>query len=486
MSNLVNLESNKKKPLYSLKAPTSKAVRRSGNKSGQYYRTEFMRDRDRILYSKAFRRLAGKTQVYLFGIDDHRRNRLTHTLEVSQIARSIAKSLQLDSDLTEAIALGHDLGHTPFGHAGERALHEIMTPQQNHALGNDCPLSLQGNDIVSENWKQYLGFKHNLQSLVCCMELEKNYGNYGLDLTNYTLYGIQSHSKSRYNSQKVCNYDMLGFYDRYLDFCKPNKSKNSAWSLECLVVAEADEIAQRHHDVEDALRGELISRQELISIIWDCFTHEVTKKRLPSEKKLLEMDAETFISNISRYIVDMLVSRLIESSVKNINQMIHQEKLKGKLFADYTGSDKFSNSEWMNRLICYSETKTDTRFEEAVSKFENLISERVLSSHDIQTIDAKGKYIIRKLFQAYYSTPQQLPDHCVLEFLNWFNSEKYSRDKLNETILKNGIGSLRADFVRVIRDLGVEDKLKLMRVICNYIAGMTDSYCQKMYEQLYG
>lgn len=91
------------------------------------YRNDFMRDRDRVLYSSAFRRMAGKTQIYLTGTDDHCRNRLTHTLEVSQIARTIAKALRLDENLTEAIALAHDLGHTPFGHAGEQRLHEIMT-----------------------------------------------------------------------------------------------------------------------------------------------------------------------------------------------------------------------------------------------------------------------------------------------------------------------------------------------------------------------
>lgn len=93
------------------------------------YRTEFMRDRDRLMYATAFRRLSGKTQIYTVGGDDHRKNRLTHTLEVAQIARTIAAALGFDTDLAEAIALGHDFGHTPFGHAGERMLHEIMIPE---------------------------------------------------------------------------------------------------------------------------------------------------------------------------------------------------------------------------------------------------------------------------------------------------------------------------------------------------------------------
>lgn len=110
----------------SLRAPISLVRRVGASSATQSYRSDFMRDRDRVLYSRAFRRLAGKTQVYLTGADDHLRTRLTHTLEVSQIARTISQQLQLDCDLTEAIALGHDIGHTPFGHAGERMLHELM------------------------------------------------------------------------------------------------------------------------------------------------------------------------------------------------------------------------------------------------------------------------------------------------------------------------------------------------------------------------
>lgn len=99
------------------------------------YRTEFMRDRDRIMYATAFRRLSGKTQIYTVGSDDHKKNRLTHTLEVSQIARTIASALGFDTNLTEAIALAHDFGHTPFGHAGEQILHEIMIPGSRYVRG---------------------------------------------------------------------------------------------------------------------------------------------------------------------------------------------------------------------------------------------------------------------------------------------------------------------------------------------------------------
>ena len=116
-------------PNFDFKAPIEFAARAETPESeNPPYRSDFMRDRDRVMYSASFRRLAGKTQIYLAGKNDNQRNRLTHTLEVSQIARTISQALGLDCDLTEAIALGHDIGHTPFGHAGEQILHEIMVP----------------------------------------------------------------------------------------------------------------------------------------------------------------------------------------------------------------------------------------------------------------------------------------------------------------------------------------------------------------------
>ena len=166
-------------------------------------RTEFQRDRDRILHSKAFRRLKHKTQVFIAPEGDHFRTRLTHTLEVAQIARTIARALQLNEDLTEAIALGHDLGHTPFGHAGEEVLDQIMPG----------------------------GFHHNRQSLrvVDCLEQGK-----GLNLTEEVRNGILHHTG--------CDYP---------------------FTLEGQVVKIADRIAYINHDIDDAIRGSIIKDQDL-------------------------------------------------------------------------------------------------------------------------------------------------------------------------------------------------------------------------------
>jgi dGTPase len=176
-------------------------------------RTEFQRDRDRIIHSKAFRRLKHKTQVFIAPSGDHYVTRLTHTLEVSQIARSIARALKLNEDLVEAISLGHDLGHTPFGHAGEEVLNELYSR----------------------------GFSHNEQSLRVVESLEKD--GKGLNLTWEVREGILKHSKSR--------DDILG------------QSQDTPSTLEAQICKLADSVAYINHDIGDALRAGLIVEDDL-------------------------------------------------------------------------------------------------------------------------------------------------------------------------------------------------------------------------------
>lgn len=183
-------------------------------------RTVYQRDRDRILHCKAFRRLKHKTQVFLSPMGDHYRTRLTHTLEVAQIARTIAKSLDLNEDLTEAIALGHDLGHTPFGHAGERTLNEVCS----------------------------LGFKHYVQSIRVVERLEDN--GKGLNLTKEVRDGILNHRTSGHPS-----------------------------TLEGKVVRLSDKIAYINHDIDDAIRGKIISEKDIPGKYTEILGN-TTKKRL--------------------------------------------------------------------------------------------------------------------------------------------------------------------------------------------------------------
>ena len=182
-------------------------------------RTDFQRDRDRIIHSKAFRRLKHKTQVFLSPESDHYRTRLTHTLEVSQIARTVARALRLNEDLTEAIALGHDLGHTPFGHAGERALNDLMP----------------------------FNFTHFEQSVRVCEHIEKE--GRGLNLTYEVLNGIERHTKGEW-----------------------------ANTLEGKLVRFADRIAYINHDIDDAVRAGVISNDDIPQEIRDVLGHTKTKR----------------------------------------------------------------------------------------------------------------------------------------------------------------------------------------------------------------
>jgi len=178
-------------------------------------RTEFQRDRDRIIHSKSFRRLKHKTQVFIAPFGDHYRTRLTHTLEVSQIARTISRALRLNEDLTEAIALGHDLGHTPFGHTGEEALNKVYPG----------------------------GFRHNEQSLRVVEKLE---GEGGLNLTWEVKDGILNHSQE---GEKILS----------------KNARNAPHTLEAEVVKIADPLAYVNHDIDDAIRAKLINEKDLPS-----------------------------------------------------------------------------------------------------------------------------------------------------------------------------------------------------------------------------
>ena len=192
-------------------------------------RTEFQRDRDRIVHSSAFRRLVYKTQVFLNHEGDLFRTRLTHSLEVAQLARSVARTLALNEDLVETIALAHDLGHTPFGHAGQDALHDCM--------------------------RDHGGFEHNLQSLRVVDELEERYPAYnGLNLSFETREGILKHC-SRANAEKIEAAEPQGVARRFIDGTQP--------SIEAQLCNLADEIAYNAHDIDDGVRSGLLTMQQL-------------------------------------------------------------------------------------------------------------------------------------------------------------------------------------------------------------------------------
>jgi len=207
-------------------------------------RNDFRRDCDRIIHSSAFRRLAHKTQVFVFHEGDHFRTRLTHTLEVVQIARSIARALGLDEDLAEGLALAHDLGHTPFGHAGERALDACLA---------DCG-----------------GFDHNAQALKIVTALERRYPDFdGLNLTWETLEGLVKHNGPLTDraGAPVGRYRKHGVPQPILDYCRiQDLDLWSFASAEAQVAAISDDIAYDAHDIDDGLRAELFTLTDLTAV----------------------------------------------------------------------------------------------------------------------------------------------------------------------------------------------------------------------------
>jgi dGTPase len=233
------------------------------------YRTCFQRDRDRVLHARAFRRLQYKTQVFVHHEGDHFRNRLTHTLEVAQIARTIARALGANEDLTEAIVLAHDLGHTPFGHLGERALHELLAPQG--------------------------GFEHNRQSLRIVDWLELRSARYrGLNLSEETRAGILKHGKD---------------YPRY-GHPVPLHSLEGGPSVEAQIANAADSIAYNAHDVDDGLRSGLLEWDALESLaLW-----QRALRALPAEERAAVAARKVDRAPVIVKVIDGLVSDLIDAS----------------------------------------------------------------------------------------------------------------------------------------------------------------------------
>lgn len=248
---------------------------RSANSRGRAYpeqesstRTAFQRDRDRIIHTSAFRRLEYKTQVFVFYEGDHYRTRLTHTLEVAQLGRSIARQLGGNEDLTEAICLAHDLGHPPFGHSGENALDELM--------------------------KDHGGFNHNTQSYRVVTELEDRYRKFvGLNLTYETRAGIIKH-ETEYDSSEAADFE-------------PEKRA----SLEAQIANLADEIAYNAHDLEDGLRAGLFTPAELEAIeLW-----QTLKKSVGWHGQKLE---PITLREIIRELIGLTVSDVVEMTASNI------------------------------------------------------------------------------------------------------------------------------------------------------------------------
>ncbi|RMF65438.1 MAG: dNTP triphosphohydrolase [Calditrichaeota bacterium] len=363
MRSRVELESIEEKTLapYASLSRGAHATRRH-EEPEHPYRTAFQRDRDRIIHSRAFRRLKHKRQVFLTTESDHYRTRITHTLEVSQLSRTMARALGLNEDLVEAIALGHDLGHTPFGHLGEVVLNEIMSGKT--TLPGQTPGQRLG------------GFKHNYQSVRVVDELEMKYAFKGLNLTAAVREGILKHTRLRRGE-----FDFPDFQYQGLNF-----ECDAASTLEAQVVAVCDEIAQRTHDLEDGIRAGLVDVKEVRELR---IVQRVEKSL--GIAGLLESDKGLYRSLLIRGLINALVDDVAGTTLENLSRFAARKK---------------RLSDFDEEIVRFSREMDPLQKE--LNKF---IYKRIIDLSHVQWSDDLGRKLISRLFLTYFRFPEMLPDY---------------------------------------------------------------------------
>lgn len=356
-------------------------------------RSSFQRDRDRIIHASAFRRLKYKTQVFVYHEGDHYRTRLSHTLEVAQVTRSLARSLMVNEDLAEAIALAHDLGHTPFAHIGEVYLQRAMEP--------------------------YGGFDHNDQSLRVLTTLERKYPQWnGLNLTWETLEGVVKHNGPVTGDIPIALSELREKVDLPLQ---------GYASIEAQIAAISDDVAYNNHDVEDGLRAGLFSIAELEEI-------EILKRAL----KLVRSE----YSNLDeRYLVYEMIREMIGSMAEDVLH-VSRSNLKD---LDPSNVDDVRSAD--HQIVAFSD-----EMREMVDELRQFLYARMYRHFSINRIWLKVERIIGDLFTAFLDQYQLLPD-------NW---------------------------QRRVEEAGGLDNMQIRaRVVCDYIAGMTDRYAIREHERLF-
>ena len=314
------------------------------------YRTPFQRDRDRIVHSASFRRLKHKTQVFVNTEGDHYRTRITHSMEVAQIARSIARYLNLNEDLAETLSLAHDLGHTPFGHAGEDALNECM--------------------------QNYGGFDHNLQTLRIVMFLENKYLKFnGLNLSIETLEGLLKHNGPMEDLDLVNELIGINKFKKMIDF-------KTFPSLEAQISAISDDIAYNNHDIQDGIKANLFRIEELVEI--DFFKVIFNKYKNKINKHNYKIATYQIIrDSIDKMIKDLLINtkkNLRKNKIKNLKNITKTNSL----LVDF--SDKMKNSE------------SEIRF---------FLKTKMYNNKSVLAKNNKGKLILSKLFYKINKNPQK-------------------------------------------------------------------------------
>jgi dGTPase len=325
-------------------------------------RTDFQRDRDRIVHSTAFRRLKQKTQVFLYDEGDHYRTRLTHSLEVAQIARALARALNLDEDLAEALALAHDLGHPPFGHAGERAL--------------DRALARAG------------GFDHNAQSLRVVTRLERRYPRFdGLNLVWETLEGLVKHNGpliGRADNEQAAVRDRLPFaiaeYAQIQDLW--------LWSFasaEAQAAAIADDIAYDAHDIDDGLRAGLLGLDELSDIAFAASLLDDIRRQYPG------LDRQRQAYELIRRLITTMIEDVIAESFRRLDR--------------FSPASADAVRRAGSAVVGFS-----AEMEENDRAIKRLLTARVYRHRRVMAVMERAEALVGRLFERYWSDAAALPD----------------------------------------------------------------------------
>ena len=314
------------------------------------YRSPFQRDRDRIIHSASFRRLKHKTQVFVNTEGDHFRTRITHSIEVAQIARSVTKYLNLNEDLTETLSLAHDLGHTPFGHAGEDALDECM--------------------------EGYGGFDHNLQTLRIVMFLENKYFKFnGLNLSIETLEGLLKHNGPVEDTSLINSLIGLKTFKKKINF-------NTYPSLEAQISAISDDIAYNNHDIQDGINANLFKLEELMEINFFKLIY------LKYKKKINKKNYKIATYQIIRDSIDLMIRDLINNTQKNL------KNLKIKSQKDIAKSDQL--------IVSFSNT-----IQKSEKEIRIFLRTKMYNNNSVLRKNQRGKMIVKKLFSTIKSNPSK-------------------------------------------------------------------------------
>ena len=329
-------------------------------------RSDFQRDRDRIVHTTAFRRLKHKTQVFIAQDGDHYRTRLTHTIEVAQVARALARALKLDEDLAEGVALVHDFGHTPFGHTGEDALHEALLP--------------------------YGGFDHNAQSLRIVTKLERRYAEFdGLNLTWETLEGLVKHNGPLLTAEGRGTHGPVP--QPILDYCQIHDLEIASFaSLEAQVAAIADDIAYNTHDIDDGLRSGYLTFEMLEDIPFLAGVMAEVRGLYPN------LEASRFTHEIMRRQITRMVEDVISVAQTNLAEVAPRSardiRQAGRVIAAFSAG-----------------------MAETDKQIKAMLFKRIYRHPDIMRIRAGAATIVKDLFAAYMNDPREMQSHYWVDHI---------------------------------------------------------------------